>query len=659
MVESAPRYNPEVVPGFETAWTAVEIPIASLFLLDMIFHFALLPSVPNDFCRDSRKRFFLKFETWLDIATILPTALSFAEERFPEVTQFDFLKALRVLRFTRVLRQLHSVDQLAYTLEQCAEPLLGPFLLLFGLLFSLSAAIYFAESGTYNSDAGYFEIEDCECESSSQRVMDPTFPCPKLRSKFVSIPHTMWFTLVTMTTVGYGDWRPMCPTGKVLASATALLGNILVAMPIAIVGTYYTNIVMANRARIISSSSQVKQTSRNPFGKGFGEQSKPKPVLAAVSWAEQPVAPNGAKSTTTGDGVGEERWITDLNTRFTPGQRLASILSDLDMSFDLLKPPGAVRHFINDFAKREFERIVTQLSTKEGLVAMCEAIERCRREVSFELISKPSSAINLSESVKLTRPINFRLRGAELAEWQLREAHGFMGTNPASHRVFCRDAKLLEGIPATPILIQYDPVRRTVSIASCFPARVMVNSNILEHGVYKRLLVGDTITILPNGAPFPGTGSIAPGGEPATPRSKAAQRKRKAAVVEGQHEFQSGVPPTTYVIRYQYVRSETASAVPSLAGALGFRAPDKKDEMELPPNTELPAGLSKTKGAPGQEGNPASTPSPPPNSRPKAYITLRPVTQSAIPKSSTTFSHYAKTYAEYGGNEDALHFTDL
>lgn len=48
---------------------------------------------------------------------------------------------------------------------------------------------------------------------------------------FSDIPSTMWWAIVTMTTLGYGDMVPMTPGGRVLGGLTALIGIGMVALP--------------------------------------------------------------------------------------------------------------------------------------------------------------------------------------------------------------------------------------------------------------------------------------------------------------------------------------------------------------------------------------------------------------------------------------------
>ena len=53
---------------------------------------------------------------------------------------------------------------------------------------------------------------------------------------FNSIPKTMWWAIITLTTVGYGDVVPATALGKVLASAIALTGVAFIALPAGILG---------------------------------------------------------------------------------------------------------------------------------------------------------------------------------------------------------------------------------------------------------------------------------------------------------------------------------------------------------------------------------------------------------------------------------------
>lgn len=71
-------------------------------------------------------------------------------------------------------------------------------------------------------------------------------------NNFTNIPQAIWWAIVTMTTVGYGDFYPTTVSGYFVGVLCALSGLLLLSMPIAIIasnfGTYY-NGLMAREQR--------------------------------------------------------------------------------------------------------------------------------------------------------------------------------------------------------------------------------------------------------------------------------------------------------------------------------------------------------------------------------------------------------------------------
>ncbi|MEY6433209.1 potassium channel family protein [Thioalkalicoccus limnaeus] len=58
---------------------------------------------------------------------------------------------------------------------------------------------------------------------------------------FGSIPRALWWSVATLTTVGYGDVTPITPLGKLFASVTALAGIGLIAMPTGILAAAFSD----------------------------------------------------------------------------------------------------------------------------------------------------------------------------------------------------------------------------------------------------------------------------------------------------------------------------------------------------------------------------------------------------------------------------------
>ena len=58
--------------------------------------------------------------------------------------------------------------------------------------------------------------------------------------KFGSIPQSMWWSIVTLTTVGYGDVFPITSLGKIFGSIIIILGIGTVALPAGILASAFT-----------------------------------------------------------------------------------------------------------------------------------------------------------------------------------------------------------------------------------------------------------------------------------------------------------------------------------------------------------------------------------------------------------------------------------
>jgi voltage-gated potassium channel len=74
---------------------------------------------------------------------------------------------------------------------------------------------------------------------------------------FGSIPQAMWWTVVTLTTVGYGDIVPHTVAGKFIATLTALMGVCVVALLTGIVATGFTNQVAMRRHQLEAEISSA------------------------------------------------------------------------------------------------------------------------------------------------------------------------------------------------------------------------------------------------------------------------------------------------------------------------------------------------------------------------------------------------------------------
>ena len=64
---------------------------------------------------------------------------------------------------------------------------------------------------------------------------------------FPSIPATMWWSVVTLTTVGYGDTYPVTAIGQTIAAIIAILGIGMFALPAGILGAGFVEALEKRR----------------------------------------------------------------------------------------------------------------------------------------------------------------------------------------------------------------------------------------------------------------------------------------------------------------------------------------------------------------------------------------------------------------------------
>lgn len=70
--------------------------------------------------------------------------------------------------------------------------------------------------------------------------------------QFGSIPSSLWWALITWTTIGYGDAFPVTPLGKVLAGLVAIAGIGLIALPSGILASAFSEIDQRRRKRSLN-----------------------------------------------------------------------------------------------------------------------------------------------------------------------------------------------------------------------------------------------------------------------------------------------------------------------------------------------------------------------------------------------------------------------
>ncbi len=206
-------------------------------------------------------RYATSFLGLIDLFAILPTYLGLL---FPSGRYLLSIRILRVLRVFRVLKLARFVGEanvLSQALRQSRHKIVVFVFAVLTIVVVVASLLYLIEGPS----AG-----------------------------FTSIPRSMYWAIVTMTTVGYGDIAPPTPLGQFLAALVMIMGYGIIAVPTGIV-----TVEIANVSRGIAQSRACRacglraHESDALFCRGCGER------LAPAGEEPRPVADTDAPGTGT------------------------------------------------------------------------------------------------------------------------------------------------------------------------------------------------------------------------------------------------------------------------------------------------------------------------------------------------------------------------
>jgi len=153
----------------------------------------------------ARLKFILTASAMIDLISIAPFYLGFFVP-----ADLRILILFRLLRFFKLARYSPGLRSLFAAIEAERKALLASAVVLFGLVLLAATAMHLAEH-----------------EAQPDR--------------FGSIPQSMWWAIVTLTTVGYGDAVPVTLIGRVIAGLTMLMGLMMLALPIGIISQAFAD----------------------------------------------------------------------------------------------------------------------------------------------------------------------------------------------------------------------------------------------------------------------------------------------------------------------------------------------------------------------------------------------------------------------------------
>ncbi|PKM88090.1 MAG: ion transporter [Firmicutes bacterium HGW-Firmicutes-12] len=167
------------------------------------------------------RSYLLSFFGLVDLAAILPTYISLL---FPGTQILLVVRVLRLLRLFRVFKMARYVEESSILINalRASRHKITVFLLAILTICITAGSVMYLIEGTENG--------------------------------FTSIPTAMYWVIVTLTTVGYGDISPQTPLGQIIASLLMVMAYGILAVPTGII-TYELSRSTDNQVNKVSSQS--------------------------------------------------------------------------------------------------------------------------------------------------------------------------------------------------------------------------------------------------------------------------------------------------------------------------------------------------------------------------------------------------------------------
>lgn len=169
------------------------------------------------YCSPNRWAYIKSYFGIIDLLSILPTYLTLVFSGASYLLIIRLLRVLRIFRVFKLVAYLQEANLLIRAIFQSRRKILVFFfvVLIFATVFG--SMMYLVE-GPANG--------------------------------FTSIPRSIYWTIVTITTVGYGDITPQTPLGQVIASLAMLTGYSIIAVPTGIFTAELANEMRLEREMI-------------------------------------------------------------------------------------------------------------------------------------------------------------------------------------------------------------------------------------------------------------------------------------------------------------------------------------------------------------------------------------------------------------------------
>lgn len=168
------------------------------------------------FCWPNPARYVFSFWGFIDLATILPfyVIMLWPEIGVEYLFAWRAMRVIRVLRILKLLRLMPALNSLWGAIVNSRHQLIL-FYVFISIVMIVAGALMYGIEGPVNG--------------------------------FTTLSTSVYWAIVTVTTVGYGDITPHTPAGRMVASVLILIGYSVIAIPTGIISAQLTNELQKRR----------------------------------------------------------------------------------------------------------------------------------------------------------------------------------------------------------------------------------------------------------------------------------------------------------------------------------------------------------------------------------------------------------------------------
>ncbi|ATM05006.1 MULTISPECIES: ion transporter [Raoultella] len=189
------------------------------------------------------KPFSYIFSFWgvIDLATILPLYVMWMwpEMSLNYVFAWRAMRAIRCLRILKLLRFMPSLNIFWAAIVSARHQLILFYSFIAIVMVIFGSLMYLIEGPQYG---------------------------------FTTLNASVYWAIVTITTVGYGDITPHTPIGRILASVLILIGYSIIAIPTGLITTHMTSALQHRRARVCPNCQHAAHDKNARFCNACGSE---------------------------------------------------------------------------------------------------------------------------------------------------------------------------------------------------------------------------------------------------------------------------------------------------------------------------------------------------------------------------------------------------